>query len=66
MATVAESWSPPLPSPCLSLFAAEDYGFTDRLPGISAIQKLRRRVQDTRPALLEPALRSLDGVSYHG
>ncbi|HZA95996.1 MAG TPA: hypothetical protein VE421_07640 [Burkholderiaceae bacterium] len=47
-------------------FSAPDYGVSDvattdkKSPTDSSIS------QETRPALLEPALRSLDGVTYHG
>ena len=47
-------------------FSAEDYGVSD----VAATQKSSKNSsgtsQETQPALLEPALRSLDGVSYHG
>ena len=48
-----------------SPFSAEDYGVAS-IPSQSAA-KTSPVSQETQPAaLLEPALRSLDGVAYHG
>ncbi len=48
-----------------SPFSAEDYGVANVPAQTSA--KASPASQDSQPAvLLEPALRSLDGVSYHG
>lgn len=48
-----------------SPFSPQDYGLTD-----SSSQNSPRASsaasQDSQPALLEPALRSLDGVAHHG
>lgn len=49
-------------------FSPQDYGVTavsTTSPQKSAT-KSSTSSQDTQPALLEPALRSLDGVAYHG
>ena len=47
-------------------FSAQDYG----LPDVATTQQSSRdssaASQDAQPALLEPALRSLEGVSHHG
>ena len=46
-------------------FSADDHGLSDA--ATTAPQPARSSAsQDTQPALLEPSLRSLDGVSYHG
>ena len=48
-----------------SPFSAEDYGLAN-VPSQSS-PKTSPASQDSQPAaLLEPALRSLDGVAYHG
>ena len=49
-------------------FLVENYGVTDvsvQAPR-TASQGAPAAAQESRPALLEPALRSLDGVAYHG
>ena len=49
-------------------FKLENYGVTD--VSVQAPQTTSKVTpatgQESRPALLEPALRSLDGVAYHG
>ena len=45
-------------------FSADDYGLSSS--AMSAPQPTNSASEDTQPALLEPALRSLDAVSYHG
>lgn len=48
-----------------SPFSAEDYGVA-YIPSQNSA-KISPASQDSQPAvLLEPALRSLDGVAYHG
>ena len=49
-----------------SPFSAEDYGLAN-VPSQSAPKTSPASSQESQPAaLLEPALRSLDGVAYHG
>lgn len=48
-------------------FSLEDYGLTDtsaKAPHSASTSSSAS--QELQPALLEPALRSLDGVAYHG
>ena len=46
-------------------FSADDYGLSNS--ATTASQPVNTSTsQDAQPALLEPALRSLDAVSYHG
>ena len=49
-------------------FSIDTYGVTDM--SVQAPRTASKGApaipQESRPALLEPALRSLDGVSYHG
>lgn len=49
-------------------FSAPDYGLTDVSTTTSehSSKSTSAAFQDYQPALLEPALRSLDGVAYHG
>ena len=47
-------------------FAAEDYGLSGAATTQQSSGNASAAVQDTQPALLEPALRSLDGVAHHG
>ena len=47
-----------------SPFATSEQRITDSVPPSSA--QTSTVVRDSEPALLEPALRSLDGVSQHG
>jgi len=51
-----------------SPFMLENYGVTD--VSVQAPQTTSKVApatgQESRPAMLEPALRSLDGVEYHG
>ncbi len=48
--------------------SAPDYGLTDiaTTASESSIKSTSAAFEDYQPALLEPALRSLDGVAYHG
>ena len=46
-----------------SPFAASDYHIAGSPPTSSQTSTV---IHDSQPALLEPALRSLDGVSHHG
>ena len=46
-------------------FSAGDYGLSNS-DTIAPQPAKTSASQDTQPALLEPALRSLDGVAYHG
>lgn len=45
-------------------FSADDYAVPDAATTASPAPSSASH--DSQPALLEPALRSLDGVSYHG
>ena len=45
-------------------FPADNHSLSDAATPASPARSSAS--QDTQPALLEPALRSLDGVSYHG
>lgn len=47
-------------------FSAHDYGVSDVATTQQSSSNVPAASPDTQPALLEPALRSLDGVSYHG
>lgn len=49
-------------------FSAPDYGLPDVSTTASegSTKSTSAAAQDYQPALLEPALRSLDGVAYHG
>ena len=47
-----------------SPFAASDYHIAGSPPTSST--QTSTVIHDSQPALLEPALRSLDGVSHHG
>ena len=47
-------------------FSAPDYGLSDAATTHQPSNSAPTASQDTQPALLEPALRSLDGVAYHG
>lgn len=48
-------------------FAAENYGVANvSAPAPPTATKGVAAGEESRPALLEPALRSLDGVAYHG
>ena len=47
-------------------FSAQDYGLSDVATTQQSSRSSSAASQETQPALLEPALRSLDGVSYHG
>ncbi len=47
-------------------FFAGDYGVSDVTTTTQQSSTSSSTPQDTQPALLEPALRSLDGVSNHG
>ncbi|MEO8186002.1 MAG: hypothetical protein ABI580_01385 [Burkholderiaceae bacterium] len=46
-------------------FSAQDYGLSD-VAATQSSSNSSAASPDTQPALLEPALRSLDGVTYHG
>ena len=48
-----------------SPFSAEDYGVAN-VPSQNSPQTSAASQDSQPPALLEPALRSLDGVVYHG
>ena len=45
-------------------FSSEHYGFTDASQPSSMTSSTAP--QESQPALLEPALRTLDGVAHHG
>lgn len=47
-------------------FSAQDYGLSDVAATQQSSGNAPAASQDTQPALLEPALRSLDGVAHHG
>jgi hypothetical protein len=47
-------------------FSAQDYGLSDVATTQQSSQSSSAASKDVAPALLEPALRSLDGVAYHG
>lgn len=48
-------------------FSAENYGVSDGVQARqTASQDAPAAAQESRPALLEPALRNLDGVASHG
>ena len=48
-----------------SPFSPQDYGLIDA-SSHSSSRSSTAASQDSQPALLEPALRSLDGVAQHG
>ncbi len=45
-------------------FSPQHYGLTEPSPTSPATSSMD--VQESQPALLEPALRTLDGVAHHG
>ena len=47
-------------------FSTTDYGLSDVATTTKESSTDSSTPQETQPALLEPALRSLDGVAYHG
>ena len=47
-------------------FSAQDYGPSDVATTQQSSRDSSAASQDAQPALLEPALRSLEGVSHHG
>ena len=47
-------------------FSAQDYGLSDVATTQQSSKNSSASSQETQPALLDPALRSLDGVSSHG
>ena len=47
-------------------FSAPDYGLPDVAASANKSSTTPTVPPEAPPALLEPALRSLDGVSYHG
>lgn len=47
-------------------FSAQDYGVSDVAATNQSASSSLAAPQEMQPALLEPSLRSLDGVAHHG